>query len=166
MSAIESARLKMYKNTADLSEPVETVVLLVHEQSEHENITVIIVDFKTPVQFHADELRIRQVLVNLLNNAVKYTPDGGTIQVSYADDGDDFVEIEVKDTGVGMDDAGIEKALRPFERPDSHEQSTEGTGLGLPLSKQLVELHDGEMHIESAVGQGTLIRLRFPAMTP
>jgi len=166
ISAIESGKFTLYKNTVDLSELIETSVLLVHEQAEQKNITVNIIDVETPVQFHADELRIRQVLVNLLNNAVKYTPDGGTVQVSYNDDSDDFVEIEVKDTGVGMDDAGIEKALRPFERPDSHEQSTEGTGLGLPLSKQLVELHDGEMHVESAVGQGTLIRLRFPAMTP
>ncbi|HEY9079131.1 LytS/YhcK type 5TM receptor domain-containing protein [Magnetovibrio sp.] len=162
ISAIEAGKLTLYKSDVDLSELVQASVMLVREQASQKGVDISIAAPPSVLQLRADELRVRQVIVNLLTNAVKYTPDGGEISVSYNGDSGRFVEIAVKDTGIGMDEAGIVKALRPFERPDNHEQTAEGTGLGLPLSKQLVELHEGEMLIDSSPGEGTLVRLRFP----
>ena len=104
-----------------------------------------------------------QILLNLLSNAIKFTPQGGNVTVhAYRDP--EGMSIEVKDTGIGIEAEDMEKVLMPFGRVDHdamHPQN--GTGLGLPIAKSLVELHGGEFDLRSAPGVGTTVKLTFPA---
>ena len=110
----------------------------------------------------ADERRLQQVLINLLSNAVKFTPRGGQIRIS-ATASDDGLAIAINDTGIGMSPQDIPKALAPFGQIESAvSRKHEGTGLGLPLAKQLAELHGGSFAIESAVGTGTTVTIVLP----
>jgi len=109
-----------------------------------------------------DELRMKQVLLNLLSNAVKFTPGGGSISVG-AKLSDAGLGITVEDTGIGIAPGDIEKALRPFGQIDSRlARKYQGTGLGLPLAKSMIELHGGRLEIDSAPGAGTRVTLWLP----
>jgi PAS domain S-box-containing protein len=115
------------------------------------------------VMLLADSRRLRQMLLNLLSNAVKFTPKGGEVIVSSAGTSDAF-EISVRDTGIGMAAEQIPLALERFGQIDSSlSRRYEGTGLGLPLTKALAELHGAALSIESEPGAGTIVTLRFPA---
>ena len=110
----------------------------------------------------ADERRLKQVLINLISNAVKFTPEGGSITVSARQTERGF-ELAVADTGIGIAEDDMEKAMIPFGQVDSSlARRHEGTGLGLPLSKRLVELHGAEFELESELGKGTTARIVFP----
>jgi signal transduction histidine kinase len=110
----------------------------------------------------ADPTRLRQILLNLLSNAIKFTPKGG-VAVSGEMIESAFVLI-VGDTGIGMTAQEAEQAMQPFRQIDSSlSRRYQGTGLGLPLTKSLVELHGGEMTVESIVGVGTTVRVVLPA---
>ena len=114
-------------------------------------------------QIRADKRRIQQVLLNLISNAIKFTPAGGKVMVgaSHTADG---AAISVSDTGIGIAKDDIPKALERFGQIDSRlSRKYEGVGLGLPLSKQLMELHGGRLEIESEPGVGTTVTIRFPA---
>jgi signal transduction histidine kinase len=111
-----------------------------------------------------DELKLRQVLNSLLSNAIKFSPEGGrvTVRFEFAPDGE--LVISVSDTGIGMSPDEITIALEPFTQVDSSFiKRYEGTGIGLPLAKRLVELHGGTLAIESVKEAGTTVRARLPA---
>jgi signal transduction histidine kinase len=113
---------------------------------------------------NADALRLRQVLLNLLSNAVKFTRPGGEVIVTVDDSSPNERAISIADTGIGMDEAALAIALMPFRQaatPLARKQ--EGTGLGLPLAKRLVELMGGVLEIDSAPGRGTRVQVRLPA---
>ncbi|HEV7367578.1 sensor histidine kinase [Arenibaculum sp.] len=111
----------------------------------------------------ADERALRQVLLNLVSNAVKFTPPGGTIRIS-ARPAAGRVTIEIADTGIGIPEDKLAAALTPFEQVDnSLQRRYEGTGLGLPLAKSLVELHGGQLAISSHVGAGTVVTFDLPS---
>ena len=114
----------------------------------------------------ADELKVREIFYNLLSNAVKFTPEGGRIGMR-AKKADSEIEIVVWDEGIGIAPGNLEKVFEGFFRVDTpYSRVTEGTGLGLPLSKKLVELHGGSLSVESSgLGKGTSIRVTLP-MTP
>jgi PAS domain S-box-containing protein len=115
-----------------------------------------------PVMLRADNRRMRQMLLNLLSNALKFTPAGGEVRVETFRSDDGFV-IAVQDTGIGMSDEDIPKAMERFGQIDSSlSRKYEGTGLGLPLTQQLAQLHGALFAIESAPGQGTTVRIIFP----
>jgi signal transduction histidine kinase len=100
--------------------------------------------------------------MNLLSNAVKFTPEGGTVTLSAHAEWDG-VTFQITDTGIGIAEADIPKALEPFGQIENTMTRTqEGTGLGLPLSKNLVELHGGKFEITSEIGVGTTVRVTFP----
>jgi signal transduction histidine kinase len=112
----------------------------------------------------ADERRLKQIVLNLLSNAVKFTPKNGTVTISSHISPDGRMVITVADTGIGMDAADITKALSLFGQVDSGlTRSQEGSGLGLPLTKSLVELHGGALGITSENGVGTTVTVSFPA---
>jgi signal transduction histidine kinase len=105
---------------------------------------------------------VKQILLNLLSNAVKFTPDGGRVDLSATMD-TDKVEIAVKDTGVGIapeDQASLFEEFKQLGRDSS--RKAEGTGLGLALTKRLVELHGGQILVDSAVGKGSTFRVTLP----
>ena len=111
----------------------------------------------------ADERAVKQVLLNLLSNAVKFTPAGGRVSIGAELRGDGSLAICVNDTGIGIAREDIPRALAPFSQVDSAlTRRYEGTGLGLPLVKSLIELHGGNLELESEVGKGTLVTVVFP----
>ena len=111
----------------------------------------------------ADELRVKQALVNLLSNAIKFTDRGGAISVVTRRQDDGSVRVTVADTGVGISSEDIAVALSEFGQVDGTlTRKHEGTGLGLTLSRKLIELHGGALEMESEVGQGTSVHLVFP----
>jgi signal transduction histidine kinase len=110
----------------------------------------------------ASEQRLLQIFVNLLSNAVKFTPEGGTVNVRAEMRGGDIVTTIIDD-GIGMTAEDLEKAMLPFTQVDSSlTRRFEGTGLGLPLAKLLVEGHGGTLHMESEPGSGTMVTVRLP----
>lgn len=116
------------------------------------------------LELHVDQLRFRQVLNNLISNAVKFTGAGGSVTVSARQRPDGSAELVVRDTGVGMKAEDIPRALEPFQQIDGgHTRSFPGTGLGLPIAKGLVEAHGGTMRIVSAPGEGTAVTILLPA---
>ena len=109
----------------------------------------------------ADARAIKQSLINLMSNAVKFTPSEGRVVVSARVDGGDVV-IKVADTGVGIPEKDLARIGKPFEQVEGALQRQKGTGLGLSLVKSLTELHGGTMSIASALGDGTTVTLRLP----
>ena len=110
----------------------------------------------------ADERRLKQILLNLLSNAVKFTPRGGKVFLEARRESDGLA-LSVADEGIGIAPENIERVLQPFGQVDSAlAREHEGTGLGLPLTKRLVELHNAEFSLESKLGAGTRITIRFP----
>ena len=113
---------------------------------------------------NGDGVRLRQVFTNLISNALKFTRDGGTVEVS-AEARGDIVLATVRDTGVGMTPEEVSVALTPFGQVDaSHARWREGTGLGLPIARALVQLHGGALSIKSKKGEGTAVEVRFPIL--
>jgi signal transduction histidine kinase len=117
----------------------------------------------TDLEVEADELRLEQVLLNLVSNAVKFTPSGGSVRVAACLAGDGGVSVSVADTGIGMAAGEIPRALQPFGQIDnSLARPHGGTGLGLPLAVRLVELHGGSVTIDSEPGRGTTVTFAMP----
>ena len=113
---------------------------------------------------HADEHKLKQIIINLLSNAIKFTPAGGKVTIGIWCHPDDGFVFQVADTGIGIALDDIPKALAPFSQIDGDfNRKYEGTGLGLPLTKALAELHGGSLDLQSAVGVGTTVTVRFPA---
>ncbi|HSW59351.1 MAG TPA: ATP-binding protein, partial [bacterium] len=114
----------------------------------------------------ADELKVKEIIYNLISNAVKFTPEGGNIGMR-AKKADSSVEIVVWDTGIGIAHENMEKIFEGFFRVNTpYSQVTEGTGLGLPLSKKMVELHGGKFSVSSAgLNKGTSVRFTLPIIS-
>ena len=112
----------------------------------------------------ADPRAVKQIVLNLISNALKFTPQGGSVTVSAQGYGEEL-EIVVSDTGVGIAESDLLRIGRPYEQAgDAHK--TRGTGLGLSLVRSLAELHGGSMSIESRLGDGTSVTVRLPVLVP
>jgi signal transduction histidine kinase len=162
LSKIEAGRLDLHETPVDLAQLIDSCLRLVKERAERGGVTVTaeVADGLPPLL--ADEVKLKQILINLLSNSVKFTPIGGraTIAAHLHRDG---LMLSVRDTGIGMKQEDIPKALAVFGQIDSGiARLHEGTGLGLPLSRKLAELHQAEFHIESAPGAGTTVSILFP----
>jgi signal transduction histidine kinase len=136
---------------------------LVRNRADQERVKLITdVPADVPV-LRADERTLKQLLLNFLSNAIKFTPSGGTVtaRVVVQRDG---LRLEVSDTGIGMKPEDIKVAMSPFGQIDSKmARKHQGTGLGLPICKSLVELHGGTLSLESEPGKGTTVIAAFPA---
>ncbi|MEE2970354.1 MAG: ATP-binding protein [Pseudomonadota bacterium] len=118
---------------------------------------------ENPPRLRADQRKIKQVLINLLSNAVKFTPDGGEVVVGAKIVSGGDLAIIVRDSGVGISEQDLPRIMAPFAQADgSFNRHHDGTGLGLPLTKAIVETHQGVLEIESEVGVGTTVTARFP----
>ena len=165
LSKIEAGRRELTESAIDLHEAAESALRLVHGRAESSGVRLLneIARDETP-RLLADERGVKQMLLNLLSNAVKFTPDGGRVTVSACLRGDGSLAVSVEDTGIGIAPENIPRALAPFSQVDSTlTRRYEGTGLGLPLVKSLIELHDGTLELESEEGKGTLATVVFPA---
>lgn len=147
----------------DVADAIADALRMIEAQAEAQKIRLSTNYDRTLPRLLADHRRVRQVLLNLLSNAVKFTPDGGAVAVE-AFGGPAGVTIRVIDNGIGMAPEDIPVALERFGQIDSDlARKYEGTGLGLPLSKCLMEHHGGTLEIESAPGRGTRVSVAFPA---
>ena len=162
LSAVEAGKLELHKEPVDIQDLAELAILQLSPRAEAAGVRLI-TDVDAELDFlQADKRRMLQVLLNLMGNAVKFTPEGGSVSLMARQDGAQF-RISVRDTGEGMDEEGIKNAMEPFGRNESQTTShREGTGLGLPLSDELVRAHGGGMTIESEPGVGTTVILSFP----
>ncbi len=114
--------------------------------------------------FVVDPTRLKQILLNLMSNAIKFTEPTGTVVIAVRRHSDGSIVFEVRDTGIGMTPEEIVTALEPFGQVDAgHTRRHEGTGLGLPLARRLAELHGGSLHLSSTKGLGTIAALMLPA---
>jgi signal transduction histidine kinase len=162
LSKMEAGRMALHEEEVDLGAMVESCVTLVETQARQGKIRISTSLDEQVRSIRADDRRLRQILINLLSNAVKFTPDGGQICISSALENGGLA-IAVSDTGVGMAAEDIPKAMTPFGQVDSKvRRKHEGTGLGLPLAKQLVELHGGTFRIESKINGGTTVTFVLP----
>jgi len=112
----------------------------------------------------ADERKLKQILLNLLTNAIKFTPEGGTISISAGID-DKTLEIDIQDTGIGISPEDQKLVFEEFRQASGKEgEVNEGTGLGLTLTKKFVEMHGGEISVESELGKGSVFKFSLPLM--
>jgi signal transduction histidine kinase len=162
ISKVECGKLDLLEEAVDLAEIIDGSLRLMRQRAEAAQVALTAdVEASLP-QLWADGRRIKQVVLNLLSNAVKFTPAGGNVSVR-AFAGGNGLRFAVSDSGIGMDAAGIELALRPFGQVDSSlARKYSGTGLGLPLSKAIAELHGGTLEIVSRPGEGTVVTVALP----
>ena len=164
MAKIEAGNLELSEESFAPADLVDDVLHLVRNQAEKRGICLERVERDGLPELFADKRRVKQVLINLLANAVKFTPEGGRVTIAAAREEDGPFVFTVADNGIGMADGEIVKALEPFGQVDSSlARKHEGTGLGLPLTKKLVEEHGGTLDIRSAHGLGTVVEVSFPA---
>jgi PAS domain S-box-containing protein len=161
VAKIEAGRVELAPEDTNLRDVVEAAVFMLSGQAEDNNVTVL-TEKGPPQWLKVDPLRIKQALVNVMSNALKFSL-GGTVTLSTAC-GEESHDLIVSDTGIGMTAEDIELALTPFGQVEgtAFSRRFEGTGLGLPLAKQLVELHGGRLGIESEPGVGTTVTMSFP----
>ena len=154
----EAGKLDLVRETVDLGEVLASCLTMVREQCARAELTIEMAELNDPQIVLGDASKLRQVFLNLLSNAVKFTEPGGTIAIATRQDAPDWVSVVVADSGIGMNPEDVAVALSPFGQVDSRlSRRYEGTGLGLPLAKALVELHGGALTIDSAPGQGTRV---------
>jgi signal transduction histidine kinase len=164
LARVEAGRLQFRAEPIDTSELIDEVFRMVAGHAARAKVEIRL---ELPLDLppiHADPGRLRQVLLNLLNNAIKFTPAGGLVclDVRRAAAADRLI-LEVRDSGIGIDERDIPVALAPFGQVDSAlARRHEGTGLGLPLSKSLVEAMGGTFHLASGLGKGTRIEISLP----
>jgi len=167
MSKIEAGKMNLRFEPVALEDVAEDALRLVRNRAEAAGLALRL-DFSDLPEVEADYRAIKQVLLNLLSNAIKFTPRGGMITVR-AERRDDplgeRVRISVQDTGIGIPPEDLARLARPFEQIESqHAKTQQGTGLGLALTKSLVEMHGGLLDLRSAPGQGTSATFSLPVL--
>ena len=161
MSKIEAGKFELCEELFNLTDTAESAVRFLKVQAERANVALVLDVAPNAALVHADRRAIKQILVNLLSNGVKYTPPGGEVRLTARYNSG--VEITVSDNGTGISAEDLERLGKPFEQVESAEtRGKEGTGLGLALVKALAAKHGGEAIITSALGEGTAVTVRLP----
>ena len=161
MSKIEAGKMTLNTESLQMNDMISQVIRIVRGRAEDNRLKLVYEEVDVP-EIEADPRAVKQILLNLATNAIKFTPEGGMVRVVVEPKSAGLI-IRVSDTGIGISQEDIKRLAQPFEQIDSqHSRQHEGTGLGLALSKSLVELHGGNFTIESVVGQGTTVIFTLP----
>ena len=164
LSKIEAGRMEVDLAAVSLPDLLEHGVAMVRERAARQGISLALDVAPDLGVVHADELKLKQVVLNLLTNAIKFTPAGGSVQMTAAVDGDMAV-VTVRDTGSGIPEAEHEAIFEAFQRGGrGARETTEGTGLGLTLSRRIVDMHGGRLWMESRVGEGSTFAFSVPTL--
>jgi len=164
LSKVESGSNELHEESNDIPEIANAIMKLVLGLAHTGNVKLELDVSDDISKLYADERKVKQILLNLLSNAIKFTPDGGKVTLKIWSRAASGYVFQVIDTGIGIAFEDIPKALTPFQQIDSGlNRRHEGTGLGLPLTKSLVEMHGGYLDLQSEVGVGTTVTVRFPA---
>jgi signal transduction histidine kinase len=162
VSKIEFGKLELNEEPVDLTAVVESCIRLMRGRAEGAGLELRVELPKDLPFVQADARRLKQILLNLMSNAVKFTPSGGRVSVRVAIQSDGL-SIAVTDSGIGIAPSDLEKAMRPFGQIDSRmARKYQGTGLGLPLTKSMIELHGGRLSLDSEAGKGTTATIWLP----
>ena len=163
LSKIEAGRMELHEEMIDVAYVVNSCRTIVKEAAVSAGLTLRALLPGDLPPLYADKRSVRQILLNLLSNAIKFTPSGGSVAVEARLEPAGDLSLVVRDSGIGMSADDIEIVLQPFGQVESaHTRSHDGTGLGLPITKSLAEMHGGSMTVESEVGKGSVITVRFP----
>ncbi|MBS0331368.1 MAG: HAMP domain-containing histidine kinase, partial [Proteobacteria bacterium] len=165
MSKIEAERFELARESFDARDAIAAVLRLMRGQAERAGISLKGDLAPGSMEADADRRAVKQIAFNLVANALKFTPRGGTVTISARPEGE-VLRIVVADTGVGISPEDLERLGRPFEQAGDPEQKAAGAGLGLSLVRAFARLHGGEMTMESTLGEGTTVTVRLPVLTP
>ena len=161
LSKIEAGKMKLNIESVQISELIAVSVRILHIRAQEKQINLIYEEMVLPPA-HADSRAIKQVILNLMTNAIKFTPEGGVVKITTQLRQTDML-ITVADNGVGISQENIKRLATPFEQVvDGKSPQQEGTGLGLALAKSMVELQGGQFRIDSVLGQGTAVTFTLP----
>jgi len=163
MSKIEAERFELSVESFDARDAIAAVLRLMRGQADRSGVHLRGVLPIAPLQADADRRAVKQIALNLISNALKFTPRNGSVTVTVQGDGD-TLELIVADTGVGIAQDDLDRLGRPFEQAGDAEQRASGSGLGLSLVRAFARLHGGDMVVESAMGEGTTVTVRLPVL--
>lgn len=164
IAKVEAGMVELREELVDSGELVADCLRVIQGSDSARGVTLRFEAGQETPKLAGDRRKLRQVLLNLISNAVKFTPAGKSVAVSVGLDSDGGVVLEVADEGIGIAQADIARVQEPFVQIDGAlNRSQQGTGLGLPLCRQLTELHGGVFELESALNVGTIARVRLPA---
>jgi PAS domain S-box-containing protein len=162
LSKVEAGKLELNFTAESLSDATEHAIKLLQEDARNARVLVRTSFPQKLPRVVADHRSLRQIMLNLLSNGIKYTDAGGQVIVSAALEPDGSLLLRVKDTGIGMTDAQLHDALQPFTRVETTQRQRQGTGLGLPLTKALIEANRAKLRLTSVPQQGTVAEIVFP----
>ncbi len=164
LSKIEAGKFDYYPQVVELDALCRSSLAFVKNQAIRKSITITYNNETSIANIAADPRRLKQILVNLLTNAVKFTPEGGQVMLEvHVDEGQDLVEFSVADNGIGIAPQDLKLLFQPFVQVDSRlNRQFEGTGLGLALVHKLTDLHGGSVSVESHMGEGSCFTVRLP----
>ena len=162
LSKIEAGKMELAVDAVDANKIISECVAIMQPQASRERVIMRLSLAPRLPHIKADERSLRQIVLNLLSNAVKFNEPGGQVIVASATTEDGKVVIRIRDTGPGMSDADITAALEPFRQLSTSRSTSSGTGLGLPLTKALVEANEASFTLRSKVDQGTMAEVAFP----
>lgn len=163
LAKIEAGQAELKETLFSPQQSIASAVALMSARAASKRLSLEVEDFPDAPTIRGDARRFKQVLLNLLSNAVKFTPEDGHVKIGAKVRSDGWLSVWVADTGIGMQPADVAVALRPFGQVrDSFVRGEGGTGLGLPLSQQLLELHGGRLAIDSEPNEGTVVSALLP----
>jgi PAS domain S-box-containing protein len=163
LSMIEAGKVTMSQESMSINDVLQDCKGMIEPQATKRSIAMDFPKRDEIFYVHGDRTRIKQVMINLLSNAIKYNGIGGTVTVQCAGTGKDRVRVSVSDTGAGLSPDQVAQLFQPFNRLGQQDSGEEGTGIGLVVTKQLVELMGGEIGVDSVVGKGTVFWVEFAA---
>jgi two-component system cell cycle sensor histidine kinase PleC len=165
MSKIEAGKYDLSLESFNLSKSARLAVHMIEGRALNENVKVIINLQSEDLNIVADRRAVMQVMLNLLSNAVKFSNKGGEVTLDVKQN-NDYTYIEASDSGIGIPANKLASIMEPFEQAEGHlSREYEGTGLGLSITKELVEIHGGDINLISTVGVGTEVLVKLPNKT-
>ena len=163
LALIESGKITMSNEAMSLNDVLDACHAMIEPQAKKRQIKMHFPNTEEAFYVHADRTRVKQVLINLLSNAIKYNRDNGEVIIRCMKTSEGLVQIKIEDTGNGMTPAQLAQLFQPFNRLGQEGSNVEGTGIGLVVTKQLVEMMGGAIGVESQVGVGSVFWIELPA---
>jgi two-component system cell cycle sensor histidine kinase PleC len=166
ISKVQAGKLSVTREPVDIGPILTSCLLILGAKAREKEIAMTSSVAEAMPPLLGDALRLKQILINLVGNAVKFTPAHGQVDITVTQESAGFALLTVADTGIGMSPDEVQTALRPFGQVETgFNRRHEGTGLGLPIALALAKLHGGDLRIDSQKGRGTRVSVKFPLAT-